>query len=211
MTHPAALCPNCGAPITFRWSSSIQTTCEHCNSILIRRDVNLERVGVVSDLPPDSSPIQIDTSGVYQGRGFTVAGRIIYDYAEGSWNEWRLVMSDGSDGWLSDAQSEYAVSFPLSVPGLPAVHDVRVGERFRIKGIEFTAATITRARYRGVEGELPFEYWDKNEAVFVDLESSAADFATLDYSDDQPVLYIGKLVEFDDLRLKNLRSFEGWS
>ena len=33
----------------------------------------------------------------------------------------------------------------------------------------------------------------------------------LDYSDHEPVLYLGELVEFDDLKLKNLRSFEGWS
>jgi hypothetical protein len=25
------------------------------------------------------------------------------------------------------------------------------------------------------------------------------------------VLYLGELVEFDDLKLKNLRQFEGWS
>lgn len=210
MTHPAALCPNCGAPVSFKWSSSIQTTCEHCHSILIRRDVNLERVGVVSDLPPDSSPIQIDTSGIFQGLGFTVAGRIIYDYAEGSWNEWHIVMGDGRDGWLSDAQNEYAVSFAQTVEGLPMVHEVKVGERFTLGGIRFTATTITRARYRGVQGELPFEYWDKEEATFVDLESTAEDFATLDYSDDQPALYVGKMVEFEDLQLKNLRAFEGW-
>jgi hypothetical protein len=36
------------------------------------------------------------------------------------------------------------------------------------------------------------------------------DFATLDYSDAAPVLYIGQTVDFDALRLKNVRTFEGW-
>ena len=36
-------------------------------------------------------------------------------------------------------------------------------------------------------------------------------FAPLDYSDAEPVLYVGKMVEFDALRFKNLREFEGWS
>ena len=36
------------------------------------------------------------------------------------------------------------------------------------------------------------------------------DFATLDYNDDAPVLYIGKAVDFDELRLGNVRTFEGW-
>jgi len=61
-----------------------------------------------------------------------------------------------------------------------------------------------------VEGELPFEYWDKTDVVFVDLRSEGADFATIDYSDDTPALYIGKAVDVDTLQLRNVRAFEGW-
>jgi hypothetical protein len=46
--------------------------------------------------------------------------------------------------------------------------------------------------------------------MFADLRSQTGKFATLDFSDDQPALYLGEFVEFDDLKLKNLRSFEGW-
>jgi hypothetical protein len=215
MSQPAALCPSCGAPIVFHWSSSVQTTCPHCKSILIRTDVNIERVGVVSDLPPDSSPIQIGTSGVFENRAFTVAGRIIYDYDEGSWNEWHVMMNPAGSGagsaWLSDAQSQYAVTFAFGADPLPALAAVHLGDRFAWNKTEFAATAITQARYRGVEGELPFEYWDKLGATFVDLRSTTGDFATLDYSDTAPVLYVGKAVEFDALRLKNLRAFEGWS
>src|SRR5712671_1992155 len=42
MSERVANCPNCGAPIKFLWSSAVQTTCEYCHSILIRRDVDLE-------------------------------------------------------------------------------------------------------------------------------------------------------------------------
>jgi hypothetical protein len=211
MTQPAALCPNCGAPIVFHWSSSVQTTCAHCKSILIRTDLSLERVGVVSDLPPDSSPIQIGTSGVYENRAFTVAGRIIYDYDEGSWNEWHVVLNTGGTAWLSDAQGQYAVTSALRAGPLPALTAVHLGDRFQWNKTEFSVTVITQARYRGVEGELPFQYWDKHGAVFADLRSTAGDFATLDYSDSEPALYIGKMVEFEALRLKNLRAFEGWS
>jgi len=47
--------------------------------------------------------------------------------------------------------------------------------------------------------------------VFADLRSSSRKFATLDYSDAEPALYLGEFVEFEDLKLKNLRKFEGWS
>ena len=211
MSRPVAPCPNCGAPIVFQWSSSVQTTCPHCRSILIRTDVNLERVGVVADLPPDNSPIQLGTSGVFDNRAFTVAGRIIYDYDEGSWNEWHVVMDNGGSAWLSDAQSNYVVTVSLAVKPLPALGSVQLGARFTLNKIAFAVTAITEARYRGVEGELPFEYWDKQAANFVDLRSAAGDFATLDYGDAEPALYVGKAVEFEDLRLKNLRALEGWS
>ena len=73
MTQPAGPCPNCGAPIAFRWSSAIQTICLHCHSVVVRRDVNLEALGRVSDLPADSSPIQIGTEGLWSGRACRVS------------------------------------------------------------------------------------------------------------------------------------------
>jgi hypothetical protein len=69
---------------------------------------------------------------------------------------------------------------------------------------------VTRARYIGVEGELPFEYWDKAECLFVDLQSHDASFATLDYSETPPLLFTGLRTGYDDLRLKNVKIFEGW-
>jgi hypothetical protein len=47
--------------------------------------------------------------------------------------------------------------------------------------------------------------------LFADLRTPTGEFATIDYSDDTPLLYEGRAVEFDDLHLKNLRVFEGWS
>jgi hypothetical protein len=197
--------------VKFQWSSSVQTVCTYCRSILVRTDVDLQKVGVVADLPPDSSPIQLRTEGVYRNRAFMVAGRIIYEYDQGTWNEWHVVMNDGSSAWLSDAQDQYAFTFPSTISPLPAKSQVQIGSRFSWNGVAYTAATITDALYRGVEGELPFQYWDKEAAIFIDLRSPTAAFATLDYSDSEPKLYLGETMEFDDLHLRNLRTFEGWS
>ena len=210
MTQPTANCPNCGAKIVFRWSSSVQTVCEFCKSILVRTDVDLKKVGQVADLPPNSSPIQIGTEGVYQHQGFVAIGRIIYEYNQGTWNEWHIVRNNGS-AWLSDAQDEYAVTFAAPGRKLPAASEVQVGQRFSWDNETYAVSTITQAHYKGVEGELPFQYWDKEDVVFVDLMTSGGKFATIDYSDETPVLYLGEAVEFDALKLQNLRSFEGWS
>lgn len=210
MTKRDARCPNCGAPIVYKWSSSVQTVCEHCRSIVVRTDVDLKNVGVVADLPLDSSPIQLSTEGNYDGRPFMVTGRILYRYDQGTWNEWHIVLDSGVEGWLSDAQNAFAVSFPVKAARLPAAGEATLGRTVSWNNTQFTIVSRTIARYAGVEGELPFEYWDKQEVTFADLRSTRSDFATLDYSDEAPVLYVGKAVDFDALRLKNVREFEGW-
>lgn len=211
MSDRQANCPNCGAPVRFRWSGAVQTTCEFCHSILVRTDVDLKKVGQVADLPPDSSPIQIGTEGQFQNKAFVVVGRILYEYEQGGWNEWHVVYNDGKSGWLADAQLEYDLSFWTQPPTpLPPANQVTTDNVFEWDGRTYQATSITRAHYRGVEGELPFEYWDKRDLMFVDLRTTGGDFATIDYSEDPPLLFMGRPVEFDDLHFKNLREFEGW-
>ncbi len=211
MSDKLANCPNCGAPVKFLWSSAVQTTCEFCHSILVRRDVNLERVGEVADRPPDSSPLQISSEGIYESKAFVVVGRILYEYEQGGWNEWHLVFNDGTSGWLSDAQLEYDVSFQRAAPTpLPRAGSLVCGNELVWPRATYTVTSLTRAHYRGVEGELPFEYWDKEDVLFADLRTSDGRFGTIDYSDETPLLFLGESVEFDSLKLKNLREFEGW-
>jgi hypothetical protein len=210
MSSPAANCPNCGAPVKFLWSSAVQTTCEFCHSILVRTDVDLKKVGVVADLPPDASPIQIGTEGAYQNKSFVVVGRIIYEYEQGGWNEWHLVYNDGSSGWLADAQLEYDLSW-LNNPPQPLPPNASKGQTFQWQSKQYEVTSVTKAHYKGVQGELPFQYWDKSDLLFADLRTTSGEFATIDYSENPPLLFLGRAVEFDDLHLKNLREFEGWT
>ena len=215
MTARSASCPNCGATIEFRWSGAVQTICPYCKAVLVRRDVDLEKVGMVSDLPPTSSPIQLGTEGRWQQDGFVVVGRIVYRYERGGWNEWYLRTTRGGGAWLSDAQGDLAISAPASGDAaLPAASELKVGQSYTIDGTRFRVASLTTAHYAGVEGELPFTTWDRDESLFADLDSEGtADelrFATIDYSDESPVAYVGTYVELDQLAPRNLRRVEGW-
>ena len=212
MSSPTANCPSCGAPIRFLWSGAVQTTCEFCHSILVRTDVDLKKVGVVADLPPDASPIQIGTEGAFQNKNFLVVGRIIYEYENGGWNEWHIVYNDGVSGWLSDAQLEYDLSAQANPPQpLPPPNQLSTGQDYNWNGKQYYLTSITKAHYKGVEGELPFQFWDKSDMLFADLRTATDDFATIDYTENPPLLFLGRAIAFDDLHLKNLRQFEGWS
>lgn len=208
----ATQCPSCGAPVTFRFAQAVQAACPYCQSVLVRTDVDLERVGAVAELPPDPSPIQLYTEGIANNKAFMVVGRITYEYEQGLWNEWHLLYHDNSTGWLSDAQAQYAVSGLVNPPAaLPPRQKLRVGMVFDWPQGAFTLTHLTTARYVGFEGELPFVTGGRHEeTVFADLRTESADFATIDYSEEPPMLFLGRVVSFDELRLKNLKQFEGW-
>jgi Domain of unknown function (DUF4178) len=121
----------------------------------------------------------------------------------------------GGDAWLSDAQGDLAISaLAKTAVALPAANELKVGQSYAIDDRHFRVASLTRAHYAGVEGELPFTTWDRDEALFADLDSDGSGdtlrFATIDYSDEAPVAYVGTYVELDQLAAKNLRRFEGW-
>jgi hypothetical protein len=208
MTGPVANCPSCASPIQFQWSGAVQTVCGTCKSIVVRHGVDLEKVGVVSEPPPVTSRIQLGTEGRYRGRAFSVIGRIAYGWERGAWSEWHLAFGDGSSGWLSDAQDEYAVTFAVTgAAPLPQAGALAPGQEITLvdEAPPYRVTTITRARYAGVEGELPFEYWGKEETPFVDLRSGEGRLATLDYSETPPLLFAGEVVPFGALEFKNLR------
>jgi hypothetical protein len=46
--------------------------------------------------------------------------------------------------------------------------------------------------------------------LFADLRGHDMTFGTIDYSETPALLFIGRFVEYDDLSLRNVRTYEGW-
>ena len=206
MSGPRAQCPSCGAPIEFRWSGAVQTTCAYCDSILVRHGADLERAGKVSEPPPVTSRLRLGSTGTYRERRFTVVGRIVYGYERGGWSEWHVVFDDGASGWVSDAMAEYSVSFLVAEPGsLPDQRRIRRGLRLRLLGKEYEVTDATPARYLSTEGELPWEYHDRGELTFADLKAEDGSIVTLDYSETPPLAFAGEYVSFASLEAEELR------
>lgn len=206
MTGPVTNCPSCGAPVVFQSAAAVQTVCTTCKSVLVRHDLDLQKVGVESLPPPVTSRIRVGTTGSYKWARFTVVGRIAYEWASGAWSEWHLDFADGRSGWLSDAQDEYAVTFAQPDAGaLPSSGQLKPGTAVTLGAAgRWTVGVVTRARYAGTEGELPFATWERADATFVDLRSEDGRLATLDYADGAPVLYTGEFVSLESLGLREL-------
>src|SRR5215471_5611743 len=207
----AVICPSCGAKVVFQSAASVLAVCEYCKSTLVRRDLDLENVGRMAELQKDGTPLQLRAEGSYCRIHFAVVGRIQLRYGQGLWNEWYLLFDDLRGGWLGEAQGTYAVSFltEISQP-LPPFEELKAGQHLIIRDRTFEVRELQSASCIGGEGELPFRVGPGYEAPVADLLGEENRFATIDYSEVPPLVFLGEYVEFDQLRLSGLREFDGW-
>ncbi|MFC4278792.1 DUF4178 domain-containing protein [Achromobacter aloeverae] len=204
------LCPQCGAPVEFKSAASVMAVCGACRSTLLKDAESVKRIGEMAEVLEDYSPIQITSTGKYEGKRFDVVGRLQLRYDAGFWNEWYVWFEDGTDGWLSDASGQYAVTRTRTPkdqdPAFPAFDDLTPGSPLNLDGKTYTAADIRRCRAVSGQGELPFAVGaDGWEAVVADFRA-LDEFLTLDYSDTLvPQVYQGKAYTLDDMQRASLR------
>ena len=204
-------CPSCGAPVVFQSVASVLAVCEYCGSTLVRHDLHLENVGKMAQLQADGSPLQLRAEGRYRGESFTVVGRIQLRFEKGLWNEWHLLFGDQRSGWLGEAAGIYAVSFLTEVTeAIPKFEELHPGRAVVLRKASYEVINVEKASCIGGEGELPFEIGAGYEAPVADLAGPGKQFATLDYSETSPLIYMGEYVEFEELHLSGLKEFDGW-
>lgn len=204
-------CPSCGAPVRFMSAQSLLSVCGYCRATLMRRDLDVENVGKMAELIPDPTPLQLGVEGKYRGTHFVLAGRIQVQYPDGAWNEWFLFFDDGRTGWLGEASGTYMISFETDVKEpLPEWEALKPDQEITLNGKPFHVSDIRTARVVGGEGELPFRVMSGYDAPVADLRTEIEAFATIDYSDGRPRVFLGETVEFGSLDLRGLREFEGW-
>ena len=205
-------CPSCGAEVVFKSNVSVFGVCTFCRSTLVRHDVNLETLGKMAELPADMSPIQLGVRGQFEKKSFEIAGRVKVGWEQGNWNEWFAFFDDGREGWLAEAQGQYMMSFAESrLEGVPKREAIRVGQSISLfKGRRFEIDDIKEAICIGSEGELPKSGIKGKRTLSVDLTGPAQTFANIEYGEDSVRLYVGRYVEFDDLKLAGLREIDGW-
>jgi ribosomal protein L37AE/L43A len=148
----------------------------------------------------------LGAEGRYKGVHFALIGRIQIKYSQGIWNEWHLMFDDQRNGWLSEAAGEYVLTFAQYVDELlPKFESLQIGQRFVLASQAWTVSNIETAECIAGQGELPFKVGAGYPVAAVDLRNNA-NFATLDYSETPPLLFVGEAVPFASLKMNNLRS-----
>ena len=208
-------CPACGAPVAFR-SAAPFAVCGHCQSLLVRRDVTLESLGRVAEVPDDLSPLQLMTRGVFDKRRFTLVGRLRKTWDEGSWSEWCALFDDQHFGWLAEAQGDLVMTFesPLraftQTPSHETLSKLNAGDLVPINGRAFTVSDIKQVTVAGAEGELASDVPMNTALTSIDLRGPGLEFATIELTTRDIHLFLGRYVEFADCQFTGLRTLEGW-
>jgi ribosomal protein S27E len=210
-------CPGCGAEVVLVSKASVEAVCAYCRAILVVSTKGLEKIGTVADLHEEATPLQLRTSGKFEGKGFELQGRVQYEWEQGVWSEWYAPLSDGKEAWLAEAQGLWIFTQPG--PALPSGLEfdrIALGDAAKLGGKNWVVREVRSAMPLSFEGELPFRPQMEEVMRFADLAQPGAPtaFATISWvpgaGADSARLFIGKTLEFEVFEFQYLRALEGW-
>ena len=187
-----ANCPSCGGPIEFAIGSSAVVVCGYCHSVVARTDRGPEAHGKVAALVDTGSPLRVGATG----KGFRITGRTQMRHeAGGVWDEWYAYFDDGRWGWLAEAQGRYYVTFPVEAAKVPARGELQLGARVW----DLVVSEIGTAAIASAEGELPWRPAPDESYDYADLTGAKREFATIDYSEEPPLFFLGEETSLEKL------------
>lgn len=202
-------CPSCGAQVDVCDASSVLVICPYCNSYLKRQDETLTDSGMKTPLLQNWTPIQIGSTGVFEGQSFTVLGCLQVHYDAGAWNEWYISFADGSNGWLSESGALHVLTRKQAGTIQVQFERLKAGRStLKYKDNLFTVADMRRVQrdQLAAAGELPISVDMLEQFALIDLRSRNL-FMTLEESaPNQYEIYFGRGVRFADLQMSFLRS-----
>lgn len=204
-------CPSCGAEVQFRAAHTPYSNCVYCGTLVQRNDVSVASIGNVGLIQDDCSPLQLGTSGVYDGVRFTIIGRIKVAWVDGYWNEWYVLFDNGKDAWLGEAQGFIAINFEQHPKEkLPARNALDVLKHYVIEGVRYQIDDMRIVTCVACEGELPTLIYPGENYFSVDLSAPQGVYACLNYNKSETTCFSGRYMNFEDFKFSYLREFEGW-
>lgn len=219
-------CSRCGADVEITSPATVTVACEHCGTLLLRGDVEMESLGEVALAAPLISHFQLGTEGRFDDRPFTVRGQLQLDHGAGLWNEW-AAETEGGWIWIAEAQGEILVFEEIELPSgalpardqLPEV-DSKTGDMMRGPGRGrskgrwrpgdsvalgndvWKIAEMGRGRVVACRGEFPIRIEVGVRTTYVDLSLGSGKVATLDYTRPGPPEFLsGRRVKLSSLAL----------
>jgi hypothetical protein len=151
-------------------------------------------------VPTGMTKLRLGAKGRHRGVAFVVRGRLTLRHTSGStWSEWYASFADGRGGWIAPAGGHVLVTFEAS---LPPFRRLVAG---RSPWPAYVVEEKGRARYESAEGVLPFSPPFGETYAYADLLAPDGSFATIDYSEKPPRLFIGEATTLLALQIEPRR------
>ncbi|HZU36016.1 MAG TPA: DUF4178 domain-containing protein [Gemmataceae bacterium] len=198
-------CPACGGPITFTIGSAIVAVCPYCRSVVARGDRGIKDLGKVAALAETGSPLRLGLRGRYKGVPFELVGRAQIGHAAGGvWDEWYAHFADDRWGWLAEAQGRFYFTFPgpeARLEHVPPYENLRLGTSVDLgPGAHHMAvAEVGTGHALSAAGQIPYQLVPNETYTYADVSGPNGEFATIDYSEAQPLLFLGQEIELEAL------------
>ena len=211
------VCPSCGAPIDAAHRFDTSYTCEFCgNTAYFDQAAPPAPTGEVG---PDGQPVQpvagaavladvysrfsLGRTGSVKGSPFTVAGRVMFEYEDGFWNEW-LLQSAQDVAWLHEDEGVYVLFNKREIQeALPPLETFRVGASVVWNRMpRWFITEVRNAKVMAVEGSVPNPPPVGKEIMYVDgLSGGRVTSLDVDPDGQNPELTVGVPLEYEDIVL----------
>lgn len=199
-----ASCPQCGAPITFKFAGARAQVCGHCNFVVARTDKGLQATGRMADLLDIPTPLQVGVEGTWNNEPFVVEGRIQMDRAGAPGAPWQEILvafpQSGHHTWVAYAQGRWygTNEKPLPAQGVPPVEQLAPGSNVDLGEYgQWVVSEVGQRRVIAGQGSLPSIPKPNVITRYADISAAGGNFGTIDYGDgsEPPELYLGQ--QFD--------------
>jgi hypothetical protein len=177
-------CPSCGGEVKIRSIFSKSAACSYCGQSSYLLDDHLEAKGKKAFLADYGSLFSIGQRCKWQGKSIDILGRIRYEYEDGFWDEWAIILGDKEEEiyWLEEDEGRLNLftSTTTQSPNLPKFQDIKVGSTLSFEKHKIFVRAKSKAKIIGSEGEIPFQITNGDKADFIDgIASSPCGFEFL--------------------------------
>ena len=189
-------CPACGAAAPSRLRYAKLLVCPHCQTSLFLEDEAVRNVGERAALTEMPSLLTLGHRFRFRHWRFETYGRVRFDYGDGIWDEWWVVLDDGEGRWVSVDEGDIAIEGPLPYEGtVPSYDALRIGATVTFAEQQVTISEKNESTCIGLEGELPEVIRPGDIHRYVHLSGPRGLLLTLEFHDGKVDAYKGIWVD----------------
>ncbi|MDJ1503959.1 DUF4178 domain-containing protein [Xanthocytophaga agilis] len=199
MPLPPLNCPSCGAMLELKYRHSKMVVCKYCGQTSYLNVDSLFTVGSPIVLVDYGSVLSVGKRGKIKNKPFEVVGRLRFDYEDGFWDEWLLIMDNEAEIWLQEDEGEFVLFRKKNLSDPPQYTSLVVGSITAIETDDVFLTEKNKAVINGGEGELPFQVVAGEKADYVDgIVVGKKLIASLEYMPDGVVYNVAEPLTMKD-------------